>query len=87
MKVITDKRASHYSLIRSSYSRGYMWATFRREDGSTFDLTFSSTELAEILRNGFGFAAARHSSLHNEEGAGLCREVMRIADLIDADRP
>jgi hypothetical protein len=85
MKVITDKRASHYNLVRSSYANGYMWATFQRGDGTTFDLTFSSAELAEILRTGFGMSASGHETKGNRAGEALCREVMRIADLIDAD--
>ena len=85
MKVITDKRASDYKLAKADYHRGYLWATFRREDGSTFDITFGNQELAQILRTGFGMAAAMHDLRNEQGGVDVCREVMRIADLIEAD--
>jgi hypothetical protein len=85
MKVITDKKASDYRLVKADYHRGFLWATFRREDGTTFDLTFRNTELAQMLRTGFGMAAEMHNLRGEVGGVDICREVMRIADIIDAD--
>lgn len=85
MKVITEKRASDYRLVKADYHRGFLWATFRREDGTTFDLTFRNTEVAQMLRHGFGMAAEMHRLRDEPGGVDVCREVMRIADLIEAD--
>lgn len=86
MKVITDRKASEYRFVKAEYANGILWATFRREDGTTFDLTFRNTELAQMIRVGFGLAAEMHRVKGQSGGMDVCREVMRIADLIDSDQ-
>jgi hypothetical protein len=86
MKVITDNKSSDYRLVKADYHRGFLWATFRREDGTTFDLTFRNTELAFMLRTAFGMAAEMHRVNGQPGGMDVCREVMRMADLIDSDQ-
>lgn len=86
MKIITDHRGVSHRLQGSDYHRGHLWMTFRSDDGSTFDITMTASELASALRGAFAMAGEFHRHRGNSAGSELCAEVMRMADLIDSDQ-